>query len=1267
MQAFLDERLRVPAESVEKHHLTPFCYDLIDSFSKERYRIETYERHCDHYSFPRGNLQKLRQVFNQFRFDDQRKSVPFPYRLRFTGRLYDEQKALVSRWIDRGYGMIQAPARSGKCVVGSSLILTTRGIVPIERLGVGTSIESGTGLSFVSDFHKRQSQTTLKLRTHCGYEVHGTPEHPVLVIDRQLQMQWMPLDQVVPGEHRIAVALGTDVWATDAPALPVIDPSTQYHTTNIYPTPRRVTPELARLLGYLVGEGSLRYRASRVTNKDEDLLTDFRHCLRSCFGATATETIDKRNEVQNVGVDSVYLRDFLSACGLQLELSAGQQVPSCIMQAPRSSVVQFLRAYFDADGTGSKDDIETISASETLVKQIQLLLLNLGIVARRTVRNIASPHSGVVRPYHRLLIHGVDIQRFHARIGFGLARKNTYRERSRKHDRAAVLPFVGAAICRLAKRGRFGWYRMVDGTKKQIRLARTVDHGRVDETSADEFAQDPDLLARIGMIDLEMAGRIEALLQRRHFWDDVDLIEDGGEQTVYDITVPVKHSFVANGLVVHNTVMMTSILCKMRQRTLMLAHLEDLCHQLEETIRKFTNVDELEEQEGRRLVGVLEEWDDFFPIATLSTYQCFAVSPRGRDVLVQHRDDFGLVMVDESHRCFVAGTLIDDTLIENVRVGDYVNSYDHRNGRITKSRVTDTMVSKANCVLVLTCESGRVLVTTMNHPFWDGEKYRQACSFHQGDWLYGTTGPENLRGLRRSLPTADLVQQDQCGPVLERMCAETARCEGQEIGCAVCDMRSIGGVQRKGAASHIADDSPSGSCYMLGRMPTSPDETEPGTADQKIRSVLERIQPQTCACSHDSKQPDAVRECATEGFHEAQEDKTQAVSTGRQRSRSDRTAAKAGRCFRMENGACDPNQDASTRAVSDLLQSGHCERREKDSDRDRWFQSLQPREASSGPQKGSVLAIDRVASIKIYKQGCDEQFERLCPGGRVYNFTVEPNNNYFANGILVHNCKTELFREVVERTTATYRCGVTATPVRKDGMHVVVADTLGPVVAVGSGEQLPVRYTWEHTGIEVKEFANWGVMWNRLVKFKTRDKQIAQKIVHDVRDGHYVLVTTERLKHLDDLMLAIQKIDPDITVGLLSGKTKDREGFRAAAKRGDYQVVIAMNKIVELGYNIPRWSCFHNTLPMTNPQNWYQRISRIRTPMEPAFAGDDWEKPPPLARIWIDTGHRCCQAYRNIVQKENDRLGFECLNPYQKRQSGRRKGITGYQKEGAGT
>jgi superfamily II DNA or RNA helicase len=497
------------------------------------------------------------------------------------------------------------------------------------------------------------------------------------------------------------------------------------------------------------------------------------------------------------------------------------------------------------------------------------------------------------------------------------------------------------------------------------------------------------------------------------------------------------------------TVMMVALMCRLRQRTMMLAHLEDLCHQLEDTVRKFTNINELEDRYGQKLCGVLQEWTDFYPILTLSTYQCFAVSNRGREVIRSRRDDFGLVMVDEVHKCLVAGTLVDGRPIETIQAGDLVSSYDHEAHEVQKRRVSKVFRSPASALVKINLDGGfRPIVCTPDHTFWNSLNYIKA---------------EQL---------------------------------------------------------------PPGSCLF---------------------------------------------------------------------------AAAFGNLY-----------DIPVRKVEPL---------------------------DPGPEG---------------------LFGGQCPDGFVYNLEVEGNHNYFANGSLTHNCKTQLYTEVIGELNAAYRCGVTATPKRKDKLHCIVNDVIGPVTGRGYVEQLAVDWTWEYTDVYVDEFRSWATLWNRLCRSNKRNNKIASKVVEDVDAGHFVLVTTERLQHIDVLKEKIQKLNPDITVAELSGRTWDREKFRKDCLAGKYQVVIAISRIAELGYNIPRWSCLHNTLPMTNRPNWYQRISRIRTPFEPAFPGDHWVKPKPVCRVWSDYGHRAVWAYRSVVKAENDARGFCCLNPEEKkRKPGRRQGLLG--------
>lgn len=59
---------------------------------------------------------------------------------------------------------------------------------------------------------------------------------------------------------------------------------------------------------------------------------------------------------------------------------------------------------------------------------------------------------------------------------------------------------------------------------------------------------------------------------------------------------------------------------------------------------------------------------------------------------------------------------------------------------------------------------------------------------------------------------------------------------------------------------------------------------------------------------------------------------------------------------------------------------------------------------SSRPEERQVPAWVRVVGFEIHEQGSSNEFERLCPGGLVYNLEVENLHTYTANGIVVHNC-----------------------------------------------------------------------------------------------------------------------------------------------------------------------------------------------------------------------------------------------------------------------
>lgn len=104
------------------------------------------------------------------------------------------------------------------------------------------------------------------------------------------------------------------------------------------------------------------------------------------------------------------------------------------------------------------------------------------------------------------------------------------------------------------------------------------------------------------------------------------------------------------------TVMAAMLTLRMKQRTLILAHQDDLIKQFYATFMNiktavpFTNIPELEEKYGRTIVKMCKKPADFNgPDICLATYQQF-LSDNGRERLAKIKKEFGVVLIDELHR-----------------------------------------------------------------------------------------------------------------------------------------------------------------------------------------------------------------------------------------------------------------------------------------------------------------------------------------------------------------------------------------------------------------------------------------------------------------------------------------------------------------------------------------------------------------------------------------------------------------------------------------
>ena len=189
------------------------------------------------------------------------------------------------------------------------------------------------------------------------------------------------------------------------------------------------------VLGSLVGDGWLSPTSNSpvgfVFNHESNELRELVHgAMRSHFGPGH---LHERGSVSQLTYGRLPY-EFFSSLGVLPVRAHDKRVPSSIWQAPREAVVGFLQGLFTTDGTVNLSShkkscsIRLSSSSVELLQDVQLLLVNLGIVGRIHKRRPAGYRSlpdgrGGMREYpthadHELIIDKVNRDKFAAEIGF---------------------------------------------------------------------------------------------------------------------------------------------------------------------------------------------------------------------------------------------------------------------------------------------------------------------------------------------------------------------------------------------------------------------------------------------------------------------------------------------------------------------------------------------------------------------------------------------------------------------------------------------------------------------------------------------------------------------------------------------------------------------------------------------------------------------------------------------------------------------------------
>lgn len=457
------------------------------------------------------------------------------------------------------------------CVDGGTLISTPVGLRPIQDTVGKLTTYTREGAQEAHTFATGDAPTLL-LTTSDGFEIRATPNERFTVLTPELDQVWKRLDEIEPGDH-VAMMPGA-IWPEE-PFIPswTYRPATRgdYQrriggklrnvkghevTGTLHTLPDSMTAELARLLGYLAAEGSGDRNTISFTQNEGAVLEDFRRCWESTFPATHLSESDAHTETgKQLECRSVHVSAFFKeALGHDPSLRhRTKKVPHAILRSTRVHVREFLRAYFEGDGTASTKQVSCSSTSKELAAGVQQLLFALGIRSSLTPHKPSPPYEANLQ--YRVTLSGHDASAFLDEVGFTV----------RKPSRAPSLGKHGCSYPHARKVLRAcvqpnGFY-VVEGNRVRLKLwdhkifSAYYENGTTDsltEYSLRRYMQG-EYGQNLKQVAPETHQRLRHLLDNDVRWAQVKSV--GGPKTVptYDATVPVQEHFVANGFVVHNT------------------------------------------------------------------------------------------------------------------------------------------------------------------------------------------------------------------------------------------------------------------------------------------------------------------------------------------------------------------------------------------------------------------------------------------------------------------------------------------------------------------------------------------------------------------------------------------------------------------------------------------------------------------------------------------------------------------------------------------
>ena len=303
----------------------------------------------------------------------------------------------------------------GKCVAKGTLIACEHGWIPIEELKEGDKVVTHNGtLKRVSKVHYMGIKPALTIESTTGYKITCGYNHQFLTsedewiraedLEINQELRSISCDKINPEKN---YRVNFNFWNKGnnnivSEELPYIE----------------LSPLWARLLGYLLGDGSINEHSAIIvcSPKYSEVKDDIVRICELLGLPVSTKLVHRKgakNPIWNINIGSTIFSRFCKHIGFRGRKGKIFRIPKSIFKSPKNVSKEFLKGLFETDGTVG-DLVSMCTKDKCFAQDIVLLLSSFGIKAYI----YAKPSKKYKRDYYQIQMGRVAANKFSEEIGF---------------------------------------------------------------------------------------------------------------------------------------------------------------------------------------------------------------------------------------------------------------------------------------------------------------------------------------------------------------------------------------------------------------------------------------------------------------------------------------------------------------------------------------------------------------------------------------------------------------------------------------------------------------------------------------------------------------------------------------------------------------------------------------------------------------------------------------------------------------------------------